>query len=273
MTLAFLVVLGTCALLIPVMLYVFWLKPSGWQWYDAALFGSMIASTDAVAIVAVLKKSAHMPFVDELIRVLGGCHRCAACCVPFPGSAAAGCSSEQPVPIFFVTQRVGCAFAGGGPEQLAAHPAGGRICWITCGHHVMRHSLRQVLVVWLNLGGGPERLRILLEGESLLNDASSITLFTIFIDFVIAAAEGHPETSGAGHIIGTIIKKMVWLAVGAQPAGKHSHPFLKQHNRQISNPKPAARATSSAPSSGRWCGWPLVRFEIINHQSKHPEQA
>lgn len=63
-------------------------------------------------------------------------------------------------------------------------------------------------------GGGPERLRIVLEGESLLNDASSITLFTIFIEFVIKAAEGHPDTSGAGHIIGTIVKKMVWLAVG-----------------------------------------------------------
>lgn len=56
-TLAFLVVASTCGLLIPIMLYVFWLKPSGWQWYDAALFGSIIASTDAVAIVAVLKKS------------------------------------------------------------------------------------------------------------------------------------------------------------------------------------------------------------------------
>jgi len=59
-TLAFLVVMGTCAVLIPVMLYVFWLKPRGWAWYDAALFGSMIASTDAVAIVAVLKKSAPL---------------------------------------------------------------------------------------------------------------------------------------------------------------------------------------------------------------------
>jgi NhaP-type Na+/H+ or K+/H+ antiporter len=59
-TLAFLVVASTCAMLIPVMLYIFWLKPSGWQWYDAALFGSIIASTDAVAIVAVLKKSAHL---------------------------------------------------------------------------------------------------------------------------------------------------------------------------------------------------------------------
>ena len=54
----------------------------------------------------------------------------------------------------------------------------------------------------------------MLEGESLLNDASSITLFTIFVEFVIEAAEGHPNTSSAGSIIGTIIKKMVWLAVG-----------------------------------------------------------
>lgn len=68
-TLAFLVVAGTCAVLIPVMLYVFWLKPQGWQWYDAALFGSMIASTDAVAIVAVLKKSAPLaPSAPECLQ-------------------------------------------------------------------------------------------------------------------------------------------------------------------------------------------------------------
>ena len=66
-TLAFLVVAGTCAVLIPVMLYVFWLKPQGWQWYDAALFGSMIASTDAVAIVAVLKKSAPLCSQRQII--------------------------------------------------------------------------------------------------------------------------------------------------------------------------------------------------------------
>ncbi len=59
----------------------------------------------------------------------------------------------------------------------------------------------------------------MLEGESLLNDASSITLFTIFIEFVIKAAEGHPDDRGAGQIIGTIICKMLWLAVGALPAG------------------------------------------------------
>jgi hypothetical protein len=79
-TLAFLVVASTCAMLIPVMLYIFWLKPSGWQWYDAALFGSIIASTDAVAIVAVLKKSARptcsFPFAcwclgDGVVRPAG----------------------------------------------------------------------------------------------------------------------------------------------------------------------------------------------------------
>lgn len=37
-------------------------------------------------------------------------------------------------------------------------------------------------------GGGPKRLRILLEGESLLNDASGLTLFEIFFHMVGSAA-------------------------------------------------------------------------------------
>lgn len=119
MTLAFFVVLLSTALLVPVMLYVFGLRSQGWQWYDAALFGSMIASTDAVAIVAVLKKS-----------------------------------------------------------------------------------------------GPPERWRILLEGESLLNDASSITLFTIFIQFAIDAAQGHPLSDTAGQIIMNVLQKTAWLTAG-----------------------------------------------------------
>lgn len=57
-TLAFIVVTCTCGLLIPIMLYVFQMQSEGWKWYDAALFGAVIASTDAVAIVAVLKKGA-----------------------------------------------------------------------------------------------------------------------------------------------------------------------------------------------------------------------
>lgn len=36
----------------------------------------------------------------------------------------------------------------------------------------------------LNSGGGPKRLRVLLEGESLLNDASGLTLFEVFFHIV-----------------------------------------------------------------------------------------
>jgi len=65
--------------------------------------------------------------------------------------------------------------------------------------------------------GGPEHLRIILEGESLLNDASSFTLFSIFIAFVVNAAESETGTlnASAGAIIWKILWKMVWLAVGA----------------------------------------------------------
>ena len=45
--------------MIPVMLYIFQLQHSGWQWPHAALFGSMLASTDAVAIVATMKSSEY----------------------------------------------------------------------------------------------------------------------------------------------------------------------------------------------------------------------
>lgn len=63
--------------------------------------------------------------------------------------------------------------------------------------------------------GGPEHLRIILEGESLLNDASSFTLFTIFIDFVVKANEGNGVLdASAGAIVWKIIWKMVWLATG-----------------------------------------------------------
>ncbi len=59
--LAFLVVGSSCALMIPVMLYIFQLQSSGWRWQYAALLGSMLASTDAVAIVATMKSSESPP--------------------------------------------------------------------------------------------------------------------------------------------------------------------------------------------------------------------
>lgn len=58
LTLAFLVVAGSCGLLIPMMLYGLDLQKDGWTWQYVALFGSMCASTDAVAIVATMKTSA-----------------------------------------------------------------------------------------------------------------------------------------------------------------------------------------------------------------------
>ena len=55
-------------------------------------------------------------------------------------------------------------------------------------------------------------LRLLLEGESLLNDASSITLFTIFLQQVQEYRNG-VQASG-GEVLGSIISKMLWLAIG-----------------------------------------------------------
>lgn len=53
---AFLIVIASTAMFVPVLLYVFNLKSMGWSWEHAALFSAMIASTDAVAVSAILKK-------------------------------------------------------------------------------------------------------------------------------------------------------------------------------------------------------------------------
>jgi len=63
-------------------------------------------------------------------------------------------------------------------------------------------------------------LRLLLEGESLLNDASSITLFTIFLSEVMEYRKG--VQANAGVVVGNIIKNMVVLAVGAPSDGSLS---------------------------------------------------
>ncbi|EIE21844.1 hypothetical protein COCSUDRAFT_56295 [Coccomyxa subellipsoidea C-169] len=53
---AFLVVIASTAMFVPILLYVLGLKDLGWTWQHAALFSAMIASTDAVAVSAILKK-------------------------------------------------------------------------------------------------------------------------------------------------------------------------------------------------------------------------
>ena len=58
---AFLIVMASTAIFTPVLLYVFQLKKLGWAWEHGALFSAMIASTDAVAVSAILKKGARLP--------------------------------------------------------------------------------------------------------------------------------------------------------------------------------------------------------------------
>ena len=59
-----------------------------------------------------------------------------------------------------------------------------------------------------------------MEGEALLNDASSLTLFIIFLEYVQQLAEsGHHESVSGAAIFGNIVKKTVWLGVGAWGGG------------------------------------------------------
>jgi NhaP-type Na+/H+ or K+/H+ antiporter len=54
MMMAFVMVITSCLLLIPFMLYALDLKSNGWNGGYVALFGSAIASTDAAAVVSAL---------------------------------------------------------------------------------------------------------------------------------------------------------------------------------------------------------------------------
>ncbi len=52
---AFIMVIASALLLIPFMLYALDLKANGWTAGYVALFGAMIASTDAASVSAVLR--------------------------------------------------------------------------------------------------------------------------------------------------------------------------------------------------------------------------
>ncbi|GMH41236.1 hypothetical protein BSKO_09146 [Bryopsis sp. KO-2023] len=123
---AFLVVLCNTALLGVFMLYGLDLRHSGWQWSHAFLFATMVASTDAVAVTAVLKQ-----------------------------------------------------------------------------------------------GGGPESLSVLIEGESLFNDATSIVLFEFFLEKVKHLhKEGvHEPDAGVGEILQNMVFGIAVLAIGGAGIG------------------------------------------------------
>jgi len=72
MTMAFLVVGASCALMVPIMLYLLGLKDKGWNWAHACMFGAIVASTDAVAIVSIMKTSEGLGW-GGVGGVVGGC--------------------------------------------------------------------------------------------------------------------------------------------------------------------------------------------------------
>lgn len=86
-------------------------------------------------------------------------------------------------------------------------------------------------------GGGPRRLRVLLEGEALLNDASSFTLFEIFLELVeeLNQPGGHPAESG-WVVFGNIVKSALKLGFGAPPGTHHKpSPTTFEHKDISSN--------------------------------------
>lgn len=66
----------------------------------------------------------------------------------------------------------------------------------------------------LSSGGGPHHLQVLLEGESLLNDATSITLFLVFLKEVQDLQSQTDPPSVGAHEFGVIVGNIIWLSIG-----------------------------------------------------------
>lgn len=110
--------------MVPVMLYGLGLRHAGWTVIDAALFGSMLGSTDAVAVAAILKA-----------------------------------------------------------------------------------------------GGAPELLSVLLEGESLFNDSSSIVLFEVFLKMSLGRHASRAGGISLGPFLLSLVKHVSYLSVAGAAAG------------------------------------------------------
>ncbi|KAL0054880.1 hypothetical protein WJX82_003714 [Trebouxia sp. C0006] len=75
------------------------------------------------------------------------------------------------------------------------------------------------IVATMKTAGGPHHLQVVLEGESLLNDATSITLFLVFLKEVQdLQSQTNPPKVGA-HEFGVIVGNIIWLSVGGMLIG------------------------------------------------------
>lgn len=73
-------------------------------------------------------------------------------------------------------------------------------------------------------GGGLDKIVVLMEGESLFNDATSIVLFEIFFDMVKKLGDGAPGTEGGLLQEGlNIVVQICWLAAGVCLSLLHVH--------------------------------------------------
>lgn len=71
-------------------------------------------------------------------------------------------------------------------------------------------------------------MRVVLEGESLLNDATSITLFLVFLKEVQGLqSQANPPSVGAKEF-GEIVRSIIWLSVGEvlYPGVRHPQCWL-----------------------------------------------
>lgn len=59
-------------------------------------------------------------------------------------------------------------------------------------------------------------MRVLLEGEALLNDASSFTLFEIFLHLVEQLNSGEYHAQSGGEVLWSVVKSALKLAGGEQ---------------------------------------------------------
>jgi hypothetical protein len=169
-TLAFVVVGATCVIMIPIMLHMLQLQQFGWNWIHACMFGAMIASTDAVAIVSIMKTSEAQLERSLDVAVLATWrpkHLLQKCLLRLCGIRASNAADKS------IQNSI---------TSINLLPIDA-VCQVTV-HSISRIWYPCACLAAFPAGGGPKRLRVMLEGESLLNDASGLTLFEVFFHLV-----------------------------------------------------------------------------------------